>query len=99
VRSRLEPGATASLTSNFLVAELEQAFAFAILAFHFRFARILFHILPVPLQLVRDQVTILKKLSAQIAKTWMDWHRLGLAQAWGFAHGNAERLRPWPVFS
>ena len=41
--SRLKSSAAASLTSDFFVAEFEETFALAILAFHFWFARGLFH--------------------------------------------------------
>jgi hypothetical protein len=37
-RSRLEAGPAAPLTLHFLVALFDKTFAFAILAFHFRFA-------------------------------------------------------------
>jgi hypothetical protein len=56
--SRLKTGAAASLTSDFLVTEFEKTFALAILAFHFRFARILFHVLPVPRQSFPQQSPI-----------------------------------------
>jgi hypothetical protein len=42
--SRLKAGATASLTSDFFVTEFEETFSLAVLAFHFWFARILFHV-------------------------------------------------------
>jgi hypothetical protein len=42
---RLKTGPGASLTLNFLVTLFEKTFAFAILAFHFRFACILLHVL------------------------------------------------------
>jgi hypothetical protein len=45
--SRLKSGAPASLTSDFLVTEFEETFALAIFAFHFWFACILFHALPI----------------------------------------------------
>ena len=43
-RSRLETSPVAPLTLHFLVALLEKTFAFAILAFHFRFAGVLLHV-------------------------------------------------------
>jgi hypothetical protein len=43
-RSRLETSSAASLTLHFLVTLFDKTFAFAILAFHFRFACILLHV-------------------------------------------------------
>jgi hypothetical protein len=43
-RSRLEAGAAAPLALHFLVTLFDKAFAFAILAFYLRFARILLHV-------------------------------------------------------
>lgn len=47
--SRLESGPAASLTLHFLIAVFEQTFAFAILAFRFRFARVLLHVFSIPI--------------------------------------------------
>ena len=44
-RSRLKTGPAAPLTLHFLVTLFEKTFAFAILAFHFPFARFLLHVL------------------------------------------------------
>jgi hypothetical protein len=43
-RSRLKTSSAASLTLHFLVTPFDKTFAFAILAFHFRFACILLHV-------------------------------------------------------
>jgi hypothetical protein len=43
-RSRLKTSSGASLTLHFLVALFDKTFAFAVLAFHFRFACILLHV-------------------------------------------------------
>jgi hypothetical protein len=47
-RSRLKTSSAAPLTLHFLVTLFDKTFAFAILAFHFRFACILLHVFSNP---------------------------------------------------
>jgi hypothetical protein len=58
-RSRLKTSPAAPLTLHFLVTLFDKTFAFAILAFHFRFACVLLHVLQIQYRLlIRNSIEL-----------------------------------------